>query len=362
MKIILVVGARPNFMKIAPVYKAFKNKYPNVNLKVCHTGQHYDAKMSNVFFHDLGLPEPEFYLGVGSSSHAVQTANIMIQFERICLEEKPDIVLVAGDVNSTIACGLVAAKLQVKLGHIESGLRSFDRNMPEEINRILTDCISDYLFVSEPSGLENLKKEGIPDERIFFTGNCMIDSLIDFIPKSESSTIKQRLGIIGKYILLTFHRPSNVDNRKFYYGFEELIQKYSNNFNFVFPIHPRTRKNIETFGINISDYQNLILTDPLGYIDFLRLIKDSFCVITDSGGIQEETTYLGIPCITVRDNTERPITVEVGTNYLAGTDFSNVFNIFDEIIKGNAKKGIIPLLWDGKAGERVAEFIIERFR
>jgi UDP-N-acetylglucosamine 2-epimerase (non-hydrolysing) len=233
--------------------------------------------------------------------------------------------------------------------------------MPEEINRILTDCISDYLFVTEKSGLENLKNEGIPQEKIFFTGNCMIDSLIDFLPKAQNSEIKQKLGINEKYILLTFHRPSNVDNREFYNGFQKLIQRYSNNFKFVFPIHPRTRKNLETFGINISNYPNLILTEPLGYIDFLRLIKDSFCVITDSGGIQEETTYLGIPCVTIRENTERPITVEVGTNYLAGTDFNNVFNIVDDIINNNAKKGKIPFLWDGKAGERVAKIIIEKF-
>ena len=361
MTVILVVGARPNFMKAAPVYKAFKNNYPDVNVKICHTGQHYDSKMSDVFFRDLGMPEPEFYLGVGSGSHAVQTANIMIEFEKVCIAEQPNVVLVAGDVNSTIACGLVASKLHIKLGHIESGLRSFDRKMPEEINRILTDCISDYLFVTEHSGLENLKNEGIPQEKVFFTGNCMIDSLIDFLPKTEVTNIKQRLGIEGKYLLLTFHRPSNVDDKDFYDGLKELVNKYSGDFKLVFPIHPRTRKNLESFGVKIADYHNLILTEPLGYIDFLSLIKDSFCVITDSGGIQEETTYLGVPCITVRESTERPVTVEVGTNYLAGVNFNSVFSIFEEIIKGNTKKGKIPELWDGKAGARVAKYLVENY-
>lgn len=345
-------------MKVAPVYKALKKIAPDYSVKICHTGQHYDQKMSDVFFRDLGMPEPEFYLGVGSGSHAAQTAAIMVEFEKICFAEKPDVVLVAGDVNSTIACGLVASKLHIRLGHIEAGLRSFDRTMPEEINRILTDAISDYLYVTERSGLEHLKKEGVDEAKIFFTGNCMIDSLVDFLPVAEKSDIRTQLGVKDRYMLLTFHRPANVDNPQFYRGLESFLEKYSSDYQIVFPVHPRTRKNLEVFGVDMNRYKNLVVTEPLGYIEFLHLIKNSFCVVTDSGGIQEETTYLGVPCITVRDNTERPVTVEVGTNFLAGTDFSNVLKILDDIIAGNAKKGSIPPLWDGKSGLRLAEFLL----
>lgn len=361
-KFLLVVGARPNFMKVAPVYKALKKLAPEYSVKICHTGQHYDQKMSDVFFRDLQMPEPDFYLGVGSGSHAVQTANIMVEFEKICLDENPDLVLVAGDVNSTIACGLVASKLHIQVGHIEAGLRSFDRTMPEEINRILTDSISDYLFVTEQSGLDHLKKEGIDESKIIFTGNCMIDSLIDFLPVADQSDIRAKLGIIKKYILLTFHRPANVDNHLFYRGLEGFLERYSSEFQIVFPVHPRTRKNLEVFGLDINRYPGIIMTEPLGYIEFLHLIKNSFCVVTDSGGIQEETTYLGVPCITVRDNTERPVTVDIGTNFLAGTDFTNVLKIFDDIIVGKAKRGSIPPLWDGKSGHRLAKFLIDKFR
>lgn len=360
MKIVLVVGARPNFMKVAPVYKALKQIVPDYSVKICHTGQHYDQKMSDVFFRDLGMPKPDFYLGVGSGSHAVQTAAIMVEFEKICLEENPDVVLVAGDVNSTIACGLVASKLHIRLGHIEAGLRSFDRTMPEEVNRILTDAISDYLYVTESSGLEHLKKEGVDEAKIFFTGNCMIDSLVDFLPIAEKSDIREKLGVKDRYMLLTFHRPANVDNPQFYRGLERFLEKYSLDYQIVFPVHPRTRKNLEVSGVDIDRYNNLVITEPLGYIEFLHLIKNSFCVVTDSGGIQEETTYLGVPCITVRDNTERPITVEVGTNFLAGTDFTNVLKILDDIIAGNAKKGTIPPLWDGKSGFRLAQFLVDK--
>ena len=387
-KILLVVGARPNFMKVAPVYKEFKKHPEKIDVRLCHTGQHYDVKMSDVFFQQLGIPEPDYYLGVGSGSHAVQTANIMIEFEKVCHEMKPDVVLVAGDVNSTIACGLVAVKLHIKLGHIEAGLRSFDRTMPEEVNRLLTDAISDYLFVTEKSGLENLKNEGVPDEKIIFTGNCMIDTLVSFLPllppspfqnaagepilPSPSSAkgipsgvgaggevLEGHLGEVreGQYILLTFHRPANVDTKEFFVSLKEFVAKYGRDHKIIFPIHPRTRTNMVRFGMQIED-PNLILTDPLGYLEFLNMMRHAKVVVTDSGGVQEETTYLGVPCITVRDNTERPITVEVGTNILAGTDFKNVFSALDDLLAGKVKKGQIPELWDGRAASRVVEVFI----
>lgn len=361
-KILLVVGARPNFMKVAPVYKEFK-KHPNkIDVRLCHTGQHYDVKMSDVFFQQLGIPEPDYYLGVGSASHAIQTANIMIGFEKVCLEMEPDVVLVAGDVNSTIACGLVAVKLGIKLGHIEAGLRSYDRTMPEEINRLLTDAISDYLFVTEKSGLESLKKEGVPDEKVIFTGNCMIDTLVSLLPNLPTSSFKGGAwGEAGveerKYILLTFHRPANVDTKEFFVSLKEFVERYGADNKIVFPIHPRTKSNMEKFGVSI-DNKNLILTEPLGYLEFLNMMRYAKVVVTDSGGVQEETTYLGVPCITVRDNTERPITVEVGTNILAGTDFKNVFSALDDLMAWKIKKGKIPDLWDGNAASRVVEVFL----
>jgi len=364
-KILLVVGARPNFMKVAPVYKEFKKHPEKIDVRLCHTGQHYDVKMSDVFFQQLGIPEPDYYLGVGSGSHAVQTANIMIEFEKVCLEMVPDVVLVAGDVNSTIACGLVAVKLGIKLGHIEAGLRSFDRTMPEEVNRLLTDAISDYLFVTEKSGMENLRNEGVPEEKIFFTGNCMIDTLVSFLPSLPPSPSRRWAGgeVAGQetdnmeYLLLTFHRPANVDTKEFFISLKEFVERYGADNKIVFPIHPRTRTNMEKFGITI-DNPNLILTEPLGYLEFLHMMRHAKAVITDSGGVQEETTYLGVPCITVRDNTERPITVEVGTNILAGTDFKNVFSALDNLLAGKIKQGRIPDLWDGKAASRVVEVFL----
>lgn len=364
-KILLVVGARPNFMKVAPVYKEFKRHAEKIDVRLCHTGQHYDVKMSDVFFQQLGIPEPDFYLGVGSGSHAVQTANIMTEFEKVCLEMVPDVVLVAGDVNSTIACGLVAVKLGIKLGHIEAGLRSFDRTMPEEVNRLLTDAISDYLFVTEKSGMENLRNEGVPEEKIFFTGNCMIDTLVSFLPSLPPSPSRRGAGgeVDGQeednmeYLLLTFHRPANVDTKEFFINLKEFVERYGADSKIVFPIHPRTRTNMEKFGVTI-DSPNLILTEPLGYLEFLHMMRHAKAVITDSGGVQEETTYLGVPCITVRDNTERPITVEVGTNILAGTDFKNVFSALDDLLSGKIKQGRIPDLWDGKAASRVVEVFL----
>ncbi len=359
LKIISVVGARPNFMKIAPVHRAFLQHKSTVDHLICHTGQHYDARMSKVFFTDLKLPEPDFYLGAGSGSHAEQTARIMIEFEKIVISEQPDLIIVAGDVNSTIACSLVAVKLGVKVAHIEAGLRSFDRTMPEEINRILTDSISDYLFATEESGLTNLEKEGVSKEKIFFTGNVMIDSLVYFLPETDRSHILKTFSLEkDKYCLVTLHRPSNVDSPEFLVKLLEVLNAIAEKVKVVFPVHPRTMKNIEAAGLNENLSGNLLLTEPAGYIDFLALIKNAGLIVTDSGGIQEESTYLDVQCITVRDNTERPITVKLGTNQLIGTDLDKVKAAALEIIDGKKKQGTIPPLWDGHSAERIVDIIL----
>lgn len=359
-KVISVVGARPNFMKIAPIHFEFLKYSDRVRHLICHTGQHYDEKMSKVFFDELGLPKPDFYLGIGSGSHAVQTANVMVAFEKIVLEEKPDLVIVAGDVNSTIACSLVAKKLHIPVAHVEAGLRSFDRMMPEEINRILTDTISDFLFVTEDSGLQNLKKEGIADDKVFFTGNVMIDSLLSNLSKIDASGIRKELGIQGsEYILVTLHRPSNVDTAGSLTDILRLLSKYARGRKIVFPVHPRTRSNIRAFGLEKEISPEIILTEPIGYIDFLHLVRNAQLILTDSGGIQEESTVLGVQCITLRDNTERPVTVSVGTNHLAGTDLANVDRIMGEVLAGKVKKGGIPALWDGRSAERICQQLIQ---
>lgn len=374
MKIISVVGARPNFMKMAPIHKEFEKQsavggQQAVEHLICHTGQHYDEKMSKVFFNDLELPKPDFYLGAGSGSHAEQTAKIMIEFEKVLLQVKPDIVMVYGDVNSTVACSLVAAKMGVKIAHVESGLRSFDRTMPEEINRIVTDHLSDYLFVTEKSGVENLKHEGIPEEKIFFVGNTMIDSLIHYLPKAEKSEILKTYNLLvpakseltdeagqpTNYILVTLHRPSNVDNEENVKEIINLLNKLAEKRKIIFPMHPRTKAVIEKLNLILNI--NIVLTDPIGYIDFLALMKNAELVITDSGGIQEETTFLGVQCITVRDNTERPITVEIGTNQLIGTDLEKVGIVASDILERTIKKGNIPDLWDGNTAQRIKENI-----
>jgi UDP-N-acetylglucosamine 2-epimerase (non-hydrolysing) len=356
-KIISVVGARPNFMKVAPIHKAFQKYDEKIKHLICHTGQHYDEKMSKVFFEELEMPHPDFYLGVGSGSHAEQTANVMIKFEKILLKEKPDLIIVVGDVNSTVACSLVASKLNIKVAHVEAGLRSFDRTMPEEINRLLTDAISDYLFVSEKSGLINLKNEGISDDKVHFVGNVMIDSLIQYLPKAEKSSILKTYKLVpSKYLLFTLHRPSNVDSNQFLTDLMKLFENLSAERQIIFPVHPRTKKNLEEAGYAENNHRNLILTEPIGYIDFLALTKNAELIITDSGGIQEESTYLGVQCITVRNNTERPVTVEVGTNQLIGTDLVKVKEAAKKILLGNVKRGTLPELWDGKTSERIAEF------
>lgn len=360
-KIISIVGARPNFIKIAPLHKSFINYNKQVNHLICHTGQHFDEQMSKVFFDDLELPAPDFYLGVGGGSHASQTARIMIEFEKVMISEKPDLIVVPGDVNSTMACSLVASKMGIRIAHIESGLRSFDRTMPEEINRIVTDVLADFLFVSEPSGIKNLKQEGIPDHKIFFVGNIMIDSLKHYLPRINKSEIIKEKGLKkGEYALVTFHRPANVDTMVGLTNLVDFLNSLANKIRVVFPVHPRTRLNLETFGLLYTFNPEIILSGPFGYIDFLALTKNAKIVVTDSGGIQEETTWLGIPCVTVRNNTERPVTVTEGTNYLAGTDYSIVMEIVNNILSGKAKQGKIPELWDGKTATRIAQILAEK--
>lgn len=358
-KIISVVGARPNYMKVAPIHRAFQKYSDKVKHLICHTGQHYDVNMSKVFFDELELPEPDFYLGVGSGSHAEQTAKIMIEFEKVVLSEKPDLIIVVGDVNSTIACSLVAVKLGVKVAHVEAGLRSFDRTMPEEINRLLTDQIADFLFVTEKSGIENLKNEGIPDSKIFFVGNTMIDSLIHYLPKIENSQVLSELGLKPKeYVVVTLHRPSNVDNPQNLISIFEQFKKIAEKFKIVFPIHPRTKKVLQSTDFDYNN-PNFSLVEPIGYISFIKLVKNSIAVITDSGGIQEETTYLKIPCLTLRDNTERPITAEIGTNKLIGTRYDKIAQEFFEFINNPKTDTQIPPLWDGKAAERITAKLVE---
>ena len=358
--IILVVGARPNFMKIAPLYDELKSR--EIPVILLHTGQHYDENMSKIFFDELGMPKPDIYLGVGSASHAKQTAKIMIDFEEVCLKEKPIMVVVAGDVNSTIACALVASKLSIPVSHVEAGLRSFDMNMPEEINRILTDRISDLLFTPSPDADENLLKEGISAERIKLVGNIMIDSLLNHSEKSEKRNIHERFEIKrGEYALVTMHRPSNVDDEEVLTEIIGALDVISENIPIIFPAHPRTTKMISEFGLEnrINRNPNFVMKEPLGYLDFVALMKHAKVVITDSGGLQEETTALGIPCITIRENTERPITVEQGTNTIVGNSKEKIIKEWKNILKTGGKKGRIPEMWDGKTAQRTAGEIIE---
>ncbi len=362
IKVLNIVGARPNFMKIAPIYSEMKRRATEFLPLIVHTGQHYDAAMSDSFFVDLGMPMPDVHLNVGSASHAVQTAKIMMEFEPIVLGQQPDWVLVVGDVNSTIACALVCAKLGIKVAHVEAGLRSRDRTMPEEINRILTDSISDLLFTPSPDGDENLKAEGIPAEKIKFVGNVMIDSLLRNLELAENSSVRRDLGLREKkYAVLTLHRPSNVDQKETFCGLLESLLSISERLPIVFPAHPRTRGKIDEFGFAEKvKRSNIKLIEPLGYLDFMRLYSGARLVLTDSGGLQEETTALGIPCLTLRENTERPITIEMGTNILVGTNPEKIkqtaFQVLaDENSIAHAK---IPPLWDGKTAERICDVLV----
>jgi len=357
-KVISIVGARPNFMKIGPFHKALRQSSLDVKHLICHTGQHYDQNMSKIFFDDFELPSPDFYLGVGSGSHAEQVAKIMMSFEKIVENEKPDLIIVVGDVNSTMAGSLVAAKMGIKVAHIEAGLRSFDRTMPEEINRIVTDSIADYLFVTERSGLVNLKNEGVSSNKIFFVGNIMIDSLVHYLSKASSSLILDRLNLKKQsYLLVTLHRPSNVDDKENLKATAHLLKNLAKSIKIVFPIHPRTKENLEKYGLDATLNHEIEFTEPLGYIDFLCLQKNAEVILTDSGGIQEESTYLGVQCVTMRDNTERPVTVEMGTNHLAGKDVNNVQAKILAVLSGQKKAGKIPELWDGKAANRIVNYL-----
>ena len=358
-QILHVVGARPNFMKAAPVMRALSS-YPEISQKLLHTGQHYDVNMSDIFFRQLGLPEPDFNLEVGSGSHALQTAQIMMRFEEVVLRKRPDLVLVYGDVNSTVAAAIVCAKLQIPVGHVEAGLRSFDRTMPEEINRLLTDQIADLLFTPSADGDENLKREGVTPEKIHLVGNVMIDTLVRLLPSTcDCRTISVSELRAQQYGLITLHRPSNVDDGGRLAAIVASLANISRELTCLFPVHPRTLVRLQECGLGSINNERLRLLEPLGYLDFLGIMKDAAFVITDSGGIQEETTFLGVPCLTLRKNTERPITVEVGTNILLGEDLDLLENEVFQILNGQAKHGSVPPLWDGRAGKRIAEIILE---
>jgi len=356
MRILHVVGARPNFMKAAPVMAALSKR--GMAQTLVHTGQHYDANMSAVFFHQLGMPEPDVNLGVGSGSHAVQTAEVMVRLEQVLLERKPDWVVVYGDVNSTMAAALVCAKLRIRVAHVEAGLRSGDRSMPEEINRLLTDQIADLLFTPSIDGNEHLLREGVSRDKIHLVGNVMIDTLSRLLPvalggqgHNEFSRWRDR-----PYTLVTLHRPANVDDPALLGQLINALGELSADIPVLFPIHPRTRKQVERLTMPAAT-ENLHFVDPLGYMEFLALQSKAALVITDSGGIQEETTYLGIPCLTVRENTERPVTVTLGTNILVGQDSNRLLEEARRVLRGGAKKGSIPPLWDGQASERIAEIL-----
>jgi UDP-N-acetylglucosamine 2-epimerase (non-hydrolysing) len=363
IKVINVVGARPNFMKVAPIVAAMKARAGKFQPLVVHTGQHYDAAMSDSFFRDLQLPQPDTHLGVGSASHAAQTAAVMERFEPVVLSEKPDWVLVVGDVNSTIACALVCVKLGVKVAHVEAGLRSRDRTMPEEINRLLTDQIADLLFTPSSDADANLRAEGIPEERIRFVGNVMIDSLRQNLERAQRSEVKKDLGVDSiDYAVMTLHRPSNVDSSTTFARILSALEPITDKLPVIFPVHPRTRKTLAESGLSerVEAMKNLRVIEPLGYLDFLQLYSGSRLVLTDSGGIQEETTALGIPCLTLRENTERPITVEMGTNVVVGTDPLKIVNAANAALNGAPKKAAQqPPLWDGHTSERILDVLEE---
>ena len=352
-RILLVSGARPNFMKIAPLWRAFKDLGGRFIPILLHTGQHYDDAMSGAFFRDLGLPKPAVDLGVGSDSHAGQTAKVMVGFEREVERMKPHAVLVVGDVNSTLACALVCSKMGVPLGHVEAGLRSYDRSMPEEANRVVTDALATWLFTPSPDADRNLLAEGIPKSRIFRVGNIMIDSLVAARKRAASSRIAGRLGLSGKrFALLTLHRPSNVDGLEALRKIWKAIETLSKEVPVVFPVHPRTRNSLKRFGL--KNGHGVLLTEPLGYLDFLHLEERAAVVLTDSGGVQEETTYFGVPCLTLRENTERPITVEQGTNEVVGTVPVRILTMARKALRGEWKKGRRPWGWEGRTANRIA--------
>lgn len=353
MNIAHVIGARPNFMKVAPVLRALDRK-PGIRQLLVHTGQHYDRNMSDVFFEQLGMRAPDVNLEVGSGSHAMQTAQVMIRFEEVVLRDRPDWVVVYGDVNSTVAAALVSAKLGIHVAHVEAGLRSYDRTMPEELNRLVTDQLADLLLTPSPDGNANLQREGVPAEKIRLVGNVMIDTLVRLLDQAHAPEID----LAAQYALVTLHRPSNVDDSDMLAKIVETLAAESDRIQIVFPVHPRTRKRIQELGLFLpDDPRRILLLDPLGYLEFLALQRNALVVITDSGGIQEETSYLGVPCLTVRENTERPITVTEGTNILVGRDMGLLRREMQAIRAGHMKRGRALPLWDGHAGERIADLL-----
>ena len=366
MKIINVVGARPNFMKIAPVIDAMSNHPDRIQHLLVHTGQHYDERMSQVFFDDLGMPKPDIDLGVGSGSHAQQTARIMVEFEKVCLAERPDLIVVVGDVNSTMACTITAKKLGVKVAHVEAGLRSRDMRMPEEINRLCTDVLCDFLFTTDFIADANLKAEGVPDDKIIFVGNVMIDTLLKHQKMAGRLDLLSEMGLKTKgYATLTLHRPSNVDDKVVFASILEALVEISKKLPVIFPIHPRTKKMAERYGLDHyfshgTPVKGLWITEPLGYLEFLHLNMNAQCVVTDSGGLQEETTVLGVPCVTLRENTERPITCQIGTNQLIGNDSAKIISTVQEILNNESRKGTVPERWDGKAAYRIVDFLLSQ--
>lgn len=366
MKVLNIVGARPNFMKMAPIIEAM-NRWPDaVQHRLIHTGQHYDEKMSKSFFHDLGMPTPDVDLEVGSGSHAEQTARIMVEFERVCLKEQPDLVLVVGDVNSTLACTITAKKLGIKVAHVEAGLRSRDMSMPEEINRLCTDVLCDYLFTTDHFADENLLAEGVAKEKIHLVGNVMIDTLLKHKEMARGLGGMEQMGLQpGRFATLTLHRPSNVDDKEVLEGILAALSEIAQEIPIIFPIHPRTRKMVEKFGLTRyfsagDGIGGIRVSEPLGYLDFLHLNMHATVVITDSGGLQEETTVLGVPCITLRHNTERPITCDVGTNFIVGNDPEKIRETAVRILHGQVAKGGIPDLWDGAAAERIVRVLLNQ--
>ncbi len=356
----LVAGARPNFMKIAPIVRALR-AHGGLGFKIIHTGQHYDREMNEVFFEELGIPQPDVFMGAGGGSHAQQTAKIMLAFEELCQAEQPDAVLVVGDVNSTLACSIVAKKLHIPVAHVEAGLRSGDMSMPEEINRLVTDSISDWFFVTEPSGVEHLRREGKAERAVHHVGHVMVDNVLyqaeklarsDMASAFETSDFKARH---PRYGVVTLHRPSNVDSAEMMARIGGALKEIAADLPLLFPVHPRTRANLEKFGVDLGP--NITLVGPQGYMAFLNLWKDAVAVLTDSGGLQEETTALGVPCITIRENTERPVTVEEGTNVLAGTDPARIVAETRKVMRGEGKQGRRPALWDGRAAERIVRIL-----
>ena len=362
----LVAGARPNFMKIAPIVRALK-AHGGLAFKIIHTGQHYDREMNEVFFEELGIPQPDVFMGAGGGSHAQQTAKIMIAFEELCQADRPDAVLVVGDVNSTLACSIVAKKMGIPVAHVEAGLRSGDMSMPEEINRLVTDSISDWFFVTEPAGIEHLRREGKAEEAVFYAGHVMVDNVLfqaEMLALTDTSAFETAafkaaaLAGRGRYGVITLHRPSNVDSPEMMQRIGGALRRIAAEMPLIFPVHPRTRGNLEKFGVDLGP--NITLVGPQAYMAFLNLWKDATVVLTDSGGLQEETTALGVPCITIRENTERPVTVDEGTNVLAGTDPERIVAEALKVMRGEGKQGRRPHLWDGRAAERIVEVLASK--